>query len=155
VSNRSTKDGGCGCLGLLAIFAIVVIWGGRGSNSYMDEEEWDNVLISSTDFYVDGSEDEMREYFVDELTENQARVIKILAQQTGENPFVVFEKIRLGELTPTMQKMHLSKFWGVSIHWLNSASNTRHNPSCIHYQNTNDGYMCGEDDGIACGKCGG
>jgi endonuclease G len=41
------------------------------------------------------------------------------------------------------------------LYWINSSSNTRHNPSCKYYGNTKKGYFSNEKTGKACGFCGG
>lgn len=41
------------------------------------------------------------------------------------------------------------------LYWINSGSNTRHNPSCKYYGNTKQGYYTNEKTGTACGFCGG
>ncbi len=40
-------------------------------------------------------------------------------------------------------------------HWINTASNVRHNSTCRWYKNTKSGRMCQSGEGKACGKCGG
>lgn len=40
-------------------------------------------------------------------------------------------------------------------YWINSSSNTRHNPSCRWYGNTKNGYYTDEKTGKACSQCGG
>jgi hypothetical protein len=41
-------------------------------------------------------------------------------------------------------------------HWLNRLGNeTRHNPSCQHFHNTNSGRYCGPNEGTPCSQCGG
>jgi len=40
-------------------------------------------------------------------------------------------------------------------YWINSNSNVRHNSDCKYYGNTRDGYYTDEEDGRACGICGG
>ena len=40
-------------------------------------------------------------------------------------------------------------------YWINSGSNTRHNPDCRYYGNTSEGYYTNEEVGEACGICGG
>ena len=40
-------------------------------------------------------------------------------------------------------------------YWINSASGTRHNPSCEYYGNTEEGYYTNKKTGKACGICGG
>ena len=41
------------------------------------------------------------------------------------------------------------------LYWINSSSNTRHNPSCRWYGNTKNGYYTTEKVGEACSQCGG
>ncbi len=41
------------------------------------------------------------------------------------------------------------------MHWLNTSSNVRHNAGCRWYGKTKLGHKCGEDEGKACGICGG
>jgi hypothetical protein len=43
----------------------------------------------------------------------------------------------------------------VETYWLNTSSGTRHNSDCRYYENTKQGVACNEDDGTACGTCGG
>ena len=40
-------------------------------------------------------------------------------------------------------------------HWLNTASNTRHNATCRYFRKTKRGRMCEPDEGKACKLCGG
>ena len=40
-------------------------------------------------------------------------------------------------------------------HWLNTASNIRHNSTCRYFRKTKSGRMCEPDEGKACKLCGG
>jgi micrococcal nuclease len=40
-------------------------------------------------------------------------------------------------------------------YWLNTASNVRHNSTCENFNNTKQGRLCRQDEGRACGRCGG
>lgn len=40
-------------------------------------------------------------------------------------------------------------------YWLNSSSNARHNSTCKWYRNTKRGRICSDNEGKACGICGG
>ena len=41
------------------------------------------------------------------------------------------------------------------LHWLNTATMTRHNRSCRHFNKTKEGRHCGSGEGTACRACGG
>jgi hypothetical protein len=43
----------------------------------------------------------------------------------------------------------------VEKYWLNTSSGTRHNNSCIYFENTSKGEFCDEDEGTPCKVCGG
>lgn len=43
----------------------------------------------------------------------------------------------------------------VTMFWLNTSSNVRHNENCEYFKNTKRGRICGPNDGKACGRCGG
>lgn len=42
-----------------------------------------------------------------------------------------------------------------AVYWLNTGSNTRHNSGCTYFKNTKQGRPCSNEEGRACGVCGG
>ena len=83
--------------------------------------------------------------------ENKARAAKMGLWADSTPPMAPWDYRAAGRQRQAVKKGEAAPVgW-----WLNTSSKSRHNSTCRYYQNTAKGRACKDDEGKACGICGG